>query len=183
VNELVELARDEGSAEPAERVDLTELVEVAVRRVGPRWPNATFNIALEPVTVTGRPDSLERMVANLLDNAAKWSPAWAPVRVGLRTVTQPARDEPGVSYSWAELTVADSGPGIDEADLPRIFERFYRASSARAMPGSGLGLAIVAQALELHSGTVTAGRSDTGGALFTVRLPGSPPTPTSSSTS
>ena len=56
-------------------------------------------------------------------------------------------------------------------DLPRIFERFYRASAAPAMPGSGLGLEIIAQAVDLHAGTVTAGRSDPGGALFTVRLP------------
>jgi two-component system, OmpR family, sensor histidine kinase MprB len=115
------------------------------------------------VAVPGRPASLERMVLNLLDNAAKWSPPGAPVRVGLRAVDGGA--------PVAELTVADSGPGIAEDDLPRIFERFYRAVSARSMPGSGLGLAIVAQAVTLHQGSVEVSRPAGGGALFTVRLP------------
>jgi two-component system sensor histidine kinase MprB len=171
VGELVELARDESGAEPVERVDLADLVELSTLRAGQRWPETTFVTELDPVAVTGRPVSLERMVSNLLDNAAKWSPEQSPVRVRLRAVAHPPDHEPADSRRWAELTIADSGPGIDEADLPLIFERFYRATAARAMPGSGLGLAIVAQAVELHDGTVTAGRSETGGALFTVRLP------------
>jgi two-component system sensor histidine kinase MprB len=159
VGELVDLAREESGAEPEEPVDLADLVGLSVQRLRQRWPQVDFAT------------DLERMVTNLLDNAAKWSAGSAPVRIGLRPVTvPPGTDRPGTT-PWAELTVADSGPGIDEADLPRIFERFYRATSARAMPGSGLGLAIVAQAVELHGGTVTAGRSKTGGALLTVRLP------------
>jgi two-component system sensor histidine kinase MprB len=100
------------------------------------------------------------MVLNLLDNAAKWSPPQGTVHIELSTDTDSAL-----------LTVADSGPGIDEEDVPRVFERFYRATAARSMPGSGLGLAIVAQTVAQHHGTVTAGRSVTGGALLTVRLP------------
>jgi two-component system, OmpR family, sensor histidine kinase MprB len=171
VGELVELARAESGAEPVERVDLADLVELSTSRVRERWPEVSFVTELDPVAVTGRPASLERMVSNLLDNAAKWSPGRAPVRIRLQAVASAHAQEPRGSRAWAELTVADSGPGIDETDLPLIFERFYRAPSARAMPGSGLGLAIVAQAVELHDGTVTAARSDTGGALFTVRLP------------
>jgi two-component system sensor histidine kinase MprB len=104
--------------------------------------------------------ALERMVLNLLDNAAKWSPPRGTVQVRLSTGTD-----------GAVLTVADSGPGIDDEDVPRVFERFYRASAARSMPGSGLGLAIVAQTVAQHHGTVAVGRSATGGALLTVRLP------------
>jgi two-component system sensor histidine kinase MprB len=165
VTELVELARDGGSAEPVERVDLAEVADLVVQRARQRWPGLTFETGLPPVAVPGRSVSLDRLVSNLVDNAAKWSPASGTVRVELRPVTGPD------GAAWAELTVADAGPGIAEADLPRIFERFYRAAPARAMPGSGLGLAIVAQAVELHGGTVTAGRSELGGALFTVRLP------------
>ncbi len=166
VGELVDLAREEGDPEPVEPVDLTEVVELSTQRVQRRWPAAELRADLAPVQVTGRPASLERMVLNLVDNAAKWGGEHGRVQVRLRAV-----DEPGGAGRWAVLTVADVGPGIDEADLPRIFERFYRAPAARAMPGSGLGLAIVAQAVELHGGTVTAGRSAGGGALLTVRLP------------
>jgi two-component system sensor histidine kinase MprB len=171
VGELVELAREESGAEPVERVDLADLVDLSTQRVRQRWPEVTFVTDLDPVAATGRPASLERMVSNLLDNAAKWSPEHAPVRIRLQKVARPGAQERTDPQVWAELTVADAGPGIDEEDLPLVFERFYRATSARAMPGSGLGLAIVAQAVELHDGTVTAGRSDTGGALFTVCLP------------
>ncbi|MEV4539539.1 HAMP domain-containing sensor histidine kinase [Asanoa sp. NPDC049518] len=173
VGELVDLARED-SGEVIERVDLADLVGVAAQRVRQRWPEVPFVVDLAPVTVPGRPASLERMVANLLDNAAKWGGASGPVRVVLRLV-DPAGGGggPGIRPGGpgAELTVADSGPGIDPDDLPHVFERFYRATAARAMPGSGLGLAIVAQAVKLHDGTVKAGRSATGGALFTVHLP------------
>jgi two-component system sensor histidine kinase MprB len=68
------------------------------------------------------------------------------------------------------LTVRDRGPGIAEADLPHVFERFYRATAARGMPGSGLGLAIVRQVAEAHGGTVTAEHAPGGGTLMRLRL-------------
>jgi two-component system, OmpR family, sensor histidine kinase MprB len=160
VGELVDLARDDAGTEPAEELDLADLVDAAVQRVRARAPGARITTDLSPVTRYGRPASLDRMVVNLLDNALKWGPPGTPVEVGLREVG-------GV----AELTVADAGPGVDPADVPRIFERFYRAPGARAVPGSGLGLAIVAQAAALHGGTVAVSRSAAGGALFTVSLP------------
>ncbi len=69
------------------------------------------------------------------------------------------------------LTVADEGPGIDEADRPYVFDRFYRAAAARALPGSGLGLAIVAQTATHHGGTVTAGPNVPHGTVITIDLP------------
>jgi signal transduction histidine kinase len=95
-------------------------------------------------------------VGNLLDNAAKWSPAGATVEVTVRD---------------GEVAVRDHGPGIDEADLPHVFDRFYRAASSRSTPGSGLGLAIVRQAAEAHGGSVTAASAPGGGALLRLRLP------------
>jgi two-component system sensor histidine kinase MprB len=71
--------------------------------------------------------------------------------------------------------VRDQGPGIDEADLPHVFDRFYRSREARALPGSGLGLAIVQNAVERHGGTVTASAAADGGTVLTVRLPRSSP--------
>jgi two-component system sensor histidine kinase MprB len=163
-SELVELARQDASPEPVEEVDLPEVVVSAVQRARLRATTVTFTVtfetALRPAVVGGQPLALERMVLNLLDNAAKWSPPQGTVHIELSTDTDSAL-----------LTVADSGPGIDEEDVPRVFERFYRATAARSMPGSGLGLAIVAQTVAQHHGTVTADRSVTGGALLTVRLP------------
>ncbi|MFD0639067.1 sensor histidine kinase [Catenulispora yoronensis] len=69
------------------------------------------------------------------------------------------------------LTIRDHGPGIPTEDLPRVFDRFYRAASARGLPGSGLGLAIVAQVAAGHGGTVSVAAARGGGAEFTVTLP------------
>ena len=105
----------------------------------------TFDVELEPWLVFGEAQLLERAVTNLLDNAAKWSPDGSTVRVRLGE---------GV------LTVADQGPGIDAADLPHVFDRFYRSSEARTLPGSGLGLSIVRRAADRHGGTVEAASGD-----------------------
>ncbi|WP_172825716.1 sensor histidine kinase [Microlunatus sagamiharensis] len=87
----------------------------------------------------------------------KWSPPDSTIRVRL---------------TGNRLVVADSGPGIAEADLPYVFDRFFRGASGRYTQGTGLGLSIVAKTVEDHGGTVRAGRSADGGAEFTVRLPG-----------
>jgi len=157
---LVELAKEEAAPEPLDRVDLAAVVTAAVQRVRPSASQVDFRVAAEEAVIVGRPLSLERATSNLLYNAAKWSPADGVVEV---TVT--AQSGEGV------ITVADEGPGIAEADIPHVFERFYRAPSARALPGSGLGLAIVRQIVSSHSGSVTACRSSPGGALLTVSLP------------
>lgn len=162
--ELVELARDETTREQSEPVELSDVVDAAIDRVRIRAPGVTFTAELEPITVDGRPGELERMVLNVLDNAAKWSPPGAVVSTELRNE--------GPDHCL--LTVTDTGPGIDEADRPHVFERFYRAPSARGRPGSGLGLAIVAQTAIQHGGTVTATPSDPHGTVITVRLPRRP---------
>ncbi|WP_327011157.1 HAMP domain-containing histidine kinase [Dactylosporangium sp. NBC_01737] len=159
--ELVELAREETTREPAEDVELTDVVDAAVDRVRIRVPAVTFTLAVRPVTVHGRPNELERMLVNVLDNAAKWSPPGGVVHTELST------DGGG----RVRLTVTDTGPGIDADDLPHVFDRFYRAAAARGMPGSGLGLAIVAQTAAQHGGTVTAGPNDPHGTVVTIRLP------------
>ena len=105
----------------------------------------------------GVPSTIERAVANLLDNAAKWSPPGGDVEVGVRD---------------GSVTVRDHGPGIDEEDLPYVFDRFYRASSARGLPGSGLGLAIVRQVAEAHGGAVVAERAVGGGTRIVLSFDG-----------
>ena len=157
VGDLVELARDDAPDAPAvEDVRLDRLVASAVERARRHAPGVTFTTELEPALVEGVPARLDRAVANLLDNAAKWNPPGALVDVRLHD---------------GELTVRDRGPGITAADRGLVFDRFYRADAARGRPGSGLGLAIVRQTVELHGGTVAAEAADGGGALLRLRLP------------
>jgi two-component system sensor histidine kinase MprB len=155
--ELVELSREETAREAPEPVALADVVTAAANRVRIRAPGLNFAADLSPVTVTGRPVELERMVVNVLDNAAKWSPPGATVHTTLT--------------AGGVLTVSDSGPGIAEEDLPHVFDRFYRATSARSMPGSGLGLAIVAQTAAQHGGTVAITPNAPHGTTVTITLP------------
>lgn len=159
IGDLVELARDAPAEPTLETVDLSEVVERALSRVRLRAPSVTFDEELASWWVMGDSGSLERAVTNLLDNAAKWSPPGGVVTVDLR---------------GGLLTVTDQGPGINDADLPHVFERFYRSTEARMMPGSGLGLAIVKQAADRHGGIAQAGRAPSGGALLSLRIPGTP---------
>ncbi|WP_183176593.1 HAMP domain-containing sensor histidine kinase [Amycolatopsis bartoniae] len=164
IGDLVELARQDEPRTAFERVDLVEVVERALDRARRRAGEIEFDVQLQPWVLTGDHAALERAVLNLLDNAVKFSPPQSTVRVRMR----PLGDGSAV------IEVADSGPGIAEADLPKVFDRFYRSSEARTLPGSGLGLAIVKQAAERHGGTVYAGHAPEGGALMTIRLPGAP---------
>jgi two-component system sensor histidine kinase MprB len=160
VGDLVELARDEApDPPPAEDVRLDRLVAEAIERARRHAPQVGFEAELEPTLVRGVAARLDRAVANLLDNAAKYSPAGAAVEVRLRD---------------GELTVRDHGPGIAEDERELVFERFYRADEARGRPGSGLGLAIVRQVVAGHGGTVSAEAAEGGGALLRVRLSSTP---------
>ncbi|WP_436493619.1 ATP-binding protein [Actinokineospora sp. HUAS TT18] len=163
IGDLVELAREDAAPAVQEHVELVEVVEAALDRARRRAGDITFDVRLHPWHLVGHAASLERAVLNLLDNAVKFSPPGGTVRVDLR----PAGD------GYAFLQVADAGPGISDADLPHVFDRFYRSQEARTLPGSGLGLAIVKQAAERHGGSVFASRSADGGALMAMRLPGS----------
>jgi two-component system, OmpR family, sensor histidine kinase MprB len=157
IAELIELARVGRPPAAPEDVRLDLLAADAVDRAARDRPAVTFTQDLQESTVHGEAASIERAIANLLDNAAKWSPPGGEVEVRVRE---------------AELTVRDHGPGIAEEDLPYVFDRFYRATAARGMPGSGLGLAIVRQVAEAHGGTVVAERAEGGGTRISLRLNG-----------
>jgi two-component system, OmpR family, sensor histidine kinase MprB len=157
IGELMVLARGEQPPAEPEDVRLDLLTADTVARMGRNRPEVTFETDLEESVVHGVPATIERAVGNLLDNAAKWSPPGGEVEVVVRD---------------GELSVRDHGPGIDENDLPHVFDRFYRAPSARGMPGSGLGLAIVQQVAEAHGGEVVAERAEGGGTKVTLRLNG-----------
>jgi two-component system sensor histidine kinase MprB len=157
VADLIELARGDQPAAEVQDVRLDELVAEAVERARRHAPQIRFTTELAPVAVDGVPDRLGRAVNNLLDNAAKYSPAGGAVHVTLRGDT---------------LTVRDHGPGVPPDELPHIFDRFFRAGNARDQPGSGLGLAIVKQVAERHGGRVAASAAPGGGLQVALALPG-----------
>ncbi len=159
VGDVVDLARqEEQSSEPIE-VRLDSIVEHAVERARRRAPGIEFDVHLTPGSVRAHPALLERAILNVLDNALKFSPPGGRVGVWLQR-----------GAYWT-LDIRDQGPGIGADDLPKVFERFYRASTARALPGSGLGLAIVKQVVTSHGGSVEALSPPGGGTLIHIELP------------
>ena len=160
VNELVELSTDRSSTdEDPEVVDLADLANTVAARAQRRTGRVIAVAHTGGSLVSVRPRMLERAIANLVDNAVKYSPADTEIDV---TVTGP------------NLVVRDRGPGIDATDQPHVFDRFYRATTARTAPGSGLGLAIVRQIVERHGGEVWAANAPDGGATVGMRLPPAP---------
>ena len=170
MNDLIDLARGEEQRADAEDVRLDIVIEEAIARAQRNTPATPLRSTLEPVLISGVATRLDRAVANLIDNAIKYSPPGEPVEIELLTV----RGSRGSSNA-GELTVRDHGHGISAEDLPHVFDRFYRGAEARGRPGSGLGLAIVRQVIAQHGGTVTAERPPGGGTLMRVTLPGVEP--------
>jgi two-component system sensor histidine kinase MprB len=156
IGDVIELARGDLPITSAEDVRLDRVVTESVSRAKRAFPNVQFETSLEPMIVEGVPERLARAVNNLIDNAAHHSP-----RQGLVEIVV---DRDGV---W----VRDHGTGIDEADLPYVFDRFFRGANSRHRQGSGLGLAIVRQVASQHGGSVEAANSADGGAIFRLRLP------------
>jgi two-component system sensor histidine kinase MprB len=160
MNDLIDLARGEQQRADVEDVRLDVVVAEALARAQRNAPSTPLQANLDPVIINGVAARLDRAVANLIDNAIKYSPPGEPVEIELH---------------GSELTVRDHGHGISAEDLPHVFDRFYRGAEARGRPGSGLGLAIVRQVVAQHGGTVTAERPPGGGTLMRVKLPGAEP--------
>jgi signal transduction histidine kinase len=156
VTGLVELASEEPTDLELVDVQLDELVDEEVARAERLAPQVTFATSLEPTVVRGVPGRLERAVANVLDNAVKWSEPGATIEVAV---------------AHGAVSVRDHGPGIPEEDVPHVFDRFYRSAKARSMPGSGLGLAIVKRVVDEHGGTATVARAGGGGTVVRLALP------------
>lgn len=166
VNGMLTLAKaDRGDEIPKEPVSLIEEAREVVKYAAPRAREKGlelhFEQASESAIVLADPHLIRQMIGNLVDNAIKFTDAGeVDVRVGSRERT-----------GWLE--VSDTGPGIGERDMPRIFERFYRAdrSRSRSVPGTGLGLAIVRSIARVHGGSVDVERAGGGGSLFRVTMP------------
>ena len=168
VNDLVELARYGQVETHTEEVRIDLLAQEVVDRAARRSPGLGFVARLPPrredCMVLADPEAVARALGNLVDNAVKWSPDGGAVEVAVELA--PGRER-------ICCTITDQGPGIAEADRPFVFDRFYRATAARAEPGSGLGLSIVRQIAETHGGTVAVLHSDLGARLC-LELPRSP---------
>ncbi|MDJ1135863.1 HAMP domain-containing sensor histidine kinase [Streptomyces iconiensis] len=168
IGDLQELSRpQEGGAEGQPQTGITGLHEAvarAVERVRLRGPQVTIATDLAPWYVRAEAVALERSVVNLLDNAVKFSPEGSAVEVTLAD---------GV------LQVRDHGTGVPAAELPYVFDRFWRSPSARSLPGSGLGLSIVARTVRQAGGEVALREPADGGAgtEAVLRLPGAPEPP------
>jgi two-component system OmpR family sensor kinase len=164
VDDLLLLARtDQGRALEKEPVDLARLAREAAGDFAAADPHRPLQRDLdEAAVVVGDPIRLRQAIDNLLANIRSHTPAGTPARVSVRR-----------NGAWAEVTVADEGPGIEPADQPRVFERFWRGDPARGRTsaGAGLGLSIVDALVRAHGGTIAVQSAPGSGTAFTMRLP------------
>jgi two-component system sensor histidine kinase MprB len=160
ITDLLDLGRYRESAPHRETVCLDLLAGEAVRRLRQRVPDVAIVAVLDPCLVHVDPAAVDHAVSNLIGNAVKWTPPGALVEV---------------TVAGGRVSVTDQGPGIADADLPHIFERFYRAPAARGMPGAGLGLAIVGGVAQANHGTVDV-QTGPHGSTFTLAFPPLPST-------
>jgi two-component system sensor histidine kinase MprB len=157
VSDVVELARAPGQDAIARQdVSLDELTRDAIERAERRSREISFERRLEPSLIHADPQRVGRAISNMLDNAAKWSPPGGRVEV---------------QVEGGRVTVRDNGPGFQDGDLDKVFDRFWRADEARGKPGSGLGLAIVQRVAEEHEGRARAWNAADGGAVVSLELP------------
>jgi two-component system sensor histidine kinase MprB len=157
VSDLIELARDDQPREHTEEVELSAIVRDALVRARRHAPQLHFAADIEPCWTMGSPERVARAVNNVLDNAAKFSPAGSTVEAALG--------------GDGTLVIRDRGPGVPAEEVPHVFDRFYRGRSAADFQGSGLGLAIVRQVMQRHGGQVDARNRGGGGLAVRLRFP------------
>ncbi|MDK9725492.1 MAG: sensor histidine kinase [Sterolibacteriaceae bacterium MAG5] len=143
-----------------EPLALFDLVAATGRRS--EWPQLHLETAEETATVQGDPELLRIAFSNLVSNAMKYSPEDSPIRIACR-----------VRDGWAEVEIRDQGIGIAADEIPKIFDKYYRAPGNKAS-GAGLGLYLVKQIVELHGGSVAAESTPGAGTTMRVRLPLAP---------
>jgi two-component system, OmpR family, sensor kinase len=164
IESLLALARLDAGQEVLKRLrfDFLKTISDCAELVKPIAQERSVKIstALEPVEITGDSERLAQVVTNLLTNAIQYNLRDGEVRVKLES-----------QNGMAVLTVSDTGQGILPEDLPRVFERFYRADKSRSTGGNGLGLAISKAVVEAHGGTIEVSSEENAGTTFRVRLP------------
>lgn len=165
VGDLADLSAAEAAALSLHlaAVDLAVIAAQALASSSPQLRAADLRVTadIQPqVLVRGDADRLHQAIGNLLANTARYCRPADQVRLTVR-----------VEDGWAIVEVADTGPGIDAADLPHVFERLWRGPASRSVSGSGIGLAVVRELVGAHGGTVAAASPPGAGATFTLRLP------------
>jgi two-component system sensor histidine kinase SenX3 len=170
IDDLLQLSQIEASEPPVRSpVPVGGLLDEAVDRTRPAAELRSVELLVEQpdesLTLLGDRRQLVSAVANLCDNAVKYSDAGSVVRLS-------AREDAG----WVEIDVADQGIGIPARDQERVFERFYRVDRARSRDtgGTGLGLAIVRHVVQNHQGDISVSSREGEGSTFTLRLPAGP---------
>jgi len=168
VTNLLDLSRIEAGALRAERdvFELDDLVGQTLERLRPRLADRPLDVALDTVPVEVDPVFVDEAVANALENAVKYTPDGTRIRVAA------ARSENGL----VRLTIEDAGPGVPDAALPRLFDKFYRVPGgpSGSRSGTGIGLAVVRGLLVAMGGRATARRSELGGLAIDLDLPAAP---------
>ena len=165
INTMLEITRTESNLETISesRLELNSLLRQAYELyqllAEEKGQIFSLNLPEETVMISADKIKIQRIVANLLDNAIKFTPEGGFVTLDLTT-----------AKGMAEIRVSDTGCGIPPQDLENIFKRFYRADSSRTLPGNGLGLSLVHAIVEAHHGKVTV-ESTEKGSVFTVFLP------------
>ncbi len=164
VDQLLDLSRLESGSTRLEldEVDLLDLLEETAAEATEREPGAQVTVSGDPVCVVADRFKLKQVVANLVQNAIRYSPTGEPVELDCAAAT-----------NQVVLTVLDRGPGIEPAERQRVLERFYRSDHGRAADGAGagLGLAIVASIVDLHGGTLDIEANQPSGCRVVVSLP------------
>ena len=164
IESLLALARLDAGQEPMKRLDfdLSKTTGDCVELIRPLADERGVKILcdLPPLECVGDSERLAQVITNLLTNAIQYNKPGGEVRIA-------AQSQDGM----AVLAVSDNGAGIPAEDLPRVFERFYRADKSRSTGGNGLGLAISKAVVEAHGGTIEVTSGENAGTIFTVRLP------------
>ena len=158
IGALLILAHSERGLTVHEEVDLATVAEDVLDTAG--LGDRRMHTTLEPAVISGDPVLVERLIANLVDNAVRYNAAAGDIWISAHTAA-----------GSSQLTVANTGPAISPADADRIFQPFQRLSDRTSHDGFGLGLAIVASITAIHGGTVTARPRNDGGLSVTVTMP------------
>lgn len=166
INTMLEISRCESGAFEMNRetINLTDLLNGAVELFHPVAEEQNIRLRSDlpniPLTIRGDKSRLQRVIANLLDNALKYTPTGGTVELTCRKETD-----------RIQVDVRDSGIGIAPAETDRIFERFYRCEKSRSTPGNGLGLSLAKTVIDAHGGTLQVRSVPNEGSVFTVTLP------------
>jgi two-component system sensor histidine kinase KdpD len=165
VTNLLDLSRIEAGAIRAERdvFELDDLVGRTLERLRPRLADRPLDIDLAVPPVSVDPIFLDESITNVIENATKYTPPGTTLRIGATDLDD----------DWVRLTIEDAGPGVPEASLARLFDKFYRVPGrpAGSRSGTGIGLAVVRGLVEAMGGRVAARTSQLGGLAVDIDLP------------